>query len=203
MFLTIKRWLLILLFPLVISATPFQHAFGAAGEHSAGLGVGQVVLLGDWGSYYSNALGFNGMYDFESSELFGLLINLSYSSHSNTTDASSYLHILGLTPDIKVNFAYFDKLVIYGLAGLGLFHVEQAKRIEPENRLFEGSVFTIGFNAGAGFDLRVDDHYSFGTVFSFHHVLGKTDTDTMVGGTPGLEIGGTYMRLFLNFMYVF
>ena len=182
---------------LIIAGLPVQKAKAATGEHSAGFGFGQNLLMGDFSKNFSDSLGFQLMYGFEASEMFGLLAHISYSNHSNASGSNS-LTIKGIAPDLKINLAYFDKLVLYGLTGFGIYKVDESLDHNA------GSVVTLGFDLGAGFLLNLDKHFAFGTSLAFHNIFGKTDTATVNASAPnGITIGGTYMGIFLNLFYIF
>ena len=188
------------LFIFALAALSFiapKQARAAAGEHGVGLGLGQVLLMGDFAKNFSDSLGFQGIYSYEASQVFGLLVNLSLSSHSNA-DASNTLSLKALSPNLRINLAYIDKLVLYTFGGFGLVKADE------KIGALQGSVTTLGFNLGAAFYLALDKHFQFGTQLSFHNVFGKTDPTTVTATNPnGLSVGGTYLGLFLNVMYIF
>lgn len=184
---------------LVIAAVSVPHGRveAKAGDHGVGLGVGQVMLMGDWSDHVSDAIGFNLKYSYEASEMFGVMADIHYSSHSNALETNT-LGLKGLTPNLRVNLAYIDKLVVYGFTGFGLFLVDQKRGT------VSASTMTLGFDLGAAANLTLNDHFQFGTQFSFHNIFEKTARSTTAGGevvtTP---IGGTYFMLALNLIYIF
>ncbi|MGE4232800.1 MAG: outer membrane beta-barrel protein [Bacteriovoracia bacterium] len=174
-----------------------NFSLAAPGEHSAGLGFGQVVLMGDYVKYFDNIIGLNLLYEYEASALFAIHSVIHYSSHTDTTGVNS-LAIKGASPNLRINLAFFDKLSVYTMLGLGLYMIDETIGT------LSGSGTTLGLNLGAGFDLSLDKHFKFGSALSFHNVFSKTDSSTISDSTPsGLNIGGTFMSLFLNIMYVF
>ncbi|MEW6055610.1 MAG: outer membrane beta-barrel protein [Bdellovibrionota bacterium] len=173
-----------------------NDAHAAAGEHGVGLGLGQVLLMGDFAKNFSDSLGYQLTYSYEASAMFGLLATLSMSSHSDATGDNS-LDIKGFTPNLRINLAYVDKLVIYAFTGFGLFMVDETIGEQA------GSVTTLGFDMGTSLNLALDKHLQFGTTLSFHNIFGKTDPATVTDSSPGLSIGGTYLMLSLNFFYIF
>jgi hypothetical protein len=179
-----------------ISFAP-REAQAAANEHGIGLGFGQILLMGDYAKSFSDNIGLDVFYSYETSNLFGLLANVSLSSHSNA-DNSNTLSIKGITPDLRINLAYIDKLVIYSFVGFGVFMVNE--KIGPVT----GSATTLGFNMGAAFDLALAKHFQFGTQLGFTNVFGKTDPSTVTATSPqGLSVGGTYLGILLNLIYIF
>lgn len=172
------------------------HAEAAAGDHGAGLGLGQAMLMGDWAEDVDDTLAFTLKYSYEASALFGLMADIYYASHSNNVGTNS-LSVKGLTPNLRVNFAYIDKLVLYGFTGFGLFLVDKTEGTAS------GSVMTLGYNLGAAANLALNEHFQFGTELSFHNIFGKTTAADTVANTPSISIGGTYLLVSLNVMYIF
>lgn len=180
---------------LVFSAPRVANA--AAGSHSVGIGLGQVLLMGDFSKNFSDGLGLKLTYGYEASDMFGLLASFGFSSHSNA-DASNTLLIKGFQPDLKVNFAYIDKLVLYGFTGFGIYRVNEALARNA------GAVWTLGFELGTGFLLNLDNHFSFGSALGFNNIFGKTDSATVNASAPnGITIGGTFLSITLNGVYTF
>lgn len=174
-----------------------QRAEAANDRHGVGLDLGQVLLMGDFSKSFSDSLGFGFTYSYEASDMFGLLLHFSGSSHSNA-DESNKLTIKGVSPDLRVNLAYFDKLVLYGFGGFGLFKVD-----ETINHI-DGSALTLGLNLGTGFLLELSPHFEFGTSLGFHNIFAKTDSKTVTSTNPGgFSIGGTYLGVMLNLFYLF
>lgn len=188
------------LFVLVAITTSFpfaKQAQGAADRHGIGFDLGQVLLMGDFSKSFSDSLGLGLTYSYEASDMFGLLLHVNASNHSNA-DESNKLMIKGVSPDLRVNLAYFDKLVLYGFGGFGLFKID-----ETINRV-EGSALTLGLNLGTGFLLELSPHFGFGTSLGFHSIFAKTDSKTVTESNPGgFMIGGTYLGVFLNLFYLF
>ena len=179
------------------SVAASKPAQAAVGRHGVGVSVGQVLLMGDFSKSFSDSLGWGLSYSYEASDMFGLLANLSFSNHSNA-NGSNTLAIKGLSPDLRVNLAYFDKLVLYGFGGFGLFRVNETVNQTP------GSVWTFGLDLGTGFLLELDPHFQFGTSLGFHNIFSKTDPATATGNFPGgYTIGGTYLGIMLNIFYLF
>ena len=193
---------------LTVLALFFLAACGAsiAGEKSAqavvgrsgiGVNVGQVLLMGDFSKNFSDSLGWGFSYSYEASDMFGLLANLTFSNHTNA-NGSNTLGIKGLSPDLRVNLAYFDKLVLYAFGGFGLFRINETVAQVP------GSVWTFGLDLGTGFLLELDPHFQFGTSLGFHNIFSKTDPSTSTSTNPnGNLMGGTYLGIMLNIFYLF
>ncbi|MBI3555146.1 MAG: outer membrane beta-barrel protein [Deltaproteobacteria bacterium] len=174
-----------------------KRADAAVGRHGLGVNIGQVLLMGDFSKNFSDSLGWGFSYSYEASDMFGLLANLSFSNHSNANGTNT-LAIKGLSPDLRVNLAYFDKLVLYAFGGFGLFHVNETVAQTP------GSVWTFGLDLGTGFLLELDPHFQFGTSLGFHNVFSKTDPATSTSSNPnGILMGGTYLGIMLNIFYLF
>ncbi len=179
------------------SFTVSRTAEAAADRHSLGLQIGQVILMGDYGSRVNNGIGVGVLYDYEASDLFGLMVEASYSGHSNNNDTNS-LGLLGLVPNLKVNMLYLDKLTFFGLAGFGLYRVDQT----IEN--VSGSVLTFGFDLGAGFHLDVGENFLFGSTLLFYNIFNRVDSATVSTANPsGFSMGGTMLKLGVFGAYVF
>ena len=193
---------LLALFFVLFLATPKQ-AMALPGQHSIGLGAGQILLMSEYVKSYDNGIGFHALYEYDASALFSFSARLNYSLHKGIGTATipanpaDELSIKGLTPNLKVNFAYLDKLIVYGLAGFGIFLVDMIKTPQI------GTAATFGFNLGTGFELPLFANFKFGSSLSFHNVFDKKDPLSVVGALPALGLGGTYMSLMLNALYVF
>ncbi|HRK01320.1 MAG TPA: hypothetical protein PLH57_01530 [Oligoflexia bacterium] len=169
----------------------------AIGSHTAGFGLGQVMLLGDFGQRLDDSIGFQFLYEYQASELFGLYVTIEKSSHSNANETEK-LSLFGVIPHLRANMAYVDQLTLFGFTGFGLMKASQT-----QNNV-EGSVLTVVFDVGGGFDLALSERFVFGTTFAFHNVFGKTDSVTITTNDPdGFSIGGTYLSLMLNVKYRF
>ncbi len=180
---------------LVVSIVSFFPKKSNA-AHAVGLGIGQILLMGDFAKYFDNSLGYNILYNYDASNLFGLLAVINYNSHSNATGTNT-LKIMGFSPNIKVSLVNFDQLLLFGYTGFGLMKVSQTVGTIPAD------VTTFGLNMGFGAELTLASHMRFGTGLSFHNIFGKTDSSTATANSTGTSIGGTYLALFLNIMYVF
>lgn len=168
-----------------------------AGEHSLGIGFGQVMLFGSkFGDTASNDLGYNFIYEYKVSDMFSVLADYGYSRHLND-DRQNELIFKTFSPNFKLNFGYYDRLTIFGLAGFGLYHVNRT------TGPYAGSVNSFGFNAGPGIDLRLNRHFKFGSMITFHNVFDKNDAEAKNPSGKGMEIGGTYLRMFITASYVF
>lgn len=188
--------LVVSLFLFISSKAFAQQASGSSGggsgRHGAGFGVGQVFLLGDFADPFSNGLGMEFFHSYDASEMFGLMTIINLSNHSNA-DESNKLSLRGITPNLKMNLIYFDRFSVHALAGIGVYFINEKLGVR------EGSVTTMGFNFGTGFDLTLSDHFRFGTQLKFHSIFEAKDTSL----SPPMTIGGTYMGLFLNLTYLF
>jgi hypothetical protein len=181
----------------LVGLTQPHSAYAAAGQHGAGIGIGQVFLLGDFAESFSNSVGFDAMYSYEASDIFGLLTHITYSSHSNGDDTNT-LRLIGVSPDLRISLAYIDKLVLYAFTGFGLFSANQKLGNSS------GSVITFSFNAGGGFGLALGPHFQFGTQLGLWSIFNKNAKTTSDGGGVGtMEIGGTTLNLLVTGTYLF
>lgn len=166
------------------------------GMHGLGLGIGQTLLMADFSKNVSDALGYQLMYSYEASPMLGLLAMLSISEHSNSAGTNT-LNIKGLSPNLKVNLAYIDKLIVYMVAGLGFFVVDE------KVGTLQGTITTLGFDLGGGFSLALSKHVQFGTQILFNSIFNQTTSTDNPPNPSGMTIGGTYVGLYLNVMYLF
>lgn len=136
------------------------------------------------------------VYEYRASDMFGVLADIGYSKHVDGT-GRNILITKDFTPNLKINFSYFDELTIYGVGGFGIYHVNRT--VFPAS----GSVTTFGFDTGPGFDLNLSNQLRFGALITFHHLFSKADSEAYNPAGGGMEIGGTMLRMMVNVRYVF
>jgi hypothetical protein len=166
-------------------------------SHSLGLGLGHVMLMGNFSDVGANDLGFNLFYEYKTSEVFSLLIDYGYSKHI-ANNHQNELIIKSLSPNLKIIFNEIDNLSIFGAGGFGFYHINRT------TAPYAGSITGFGLNLGPGFDLTLNDHFKFGTWITLHSVFDKNDPDAKgPNGKTDMTIGGSYIRLFLSASYIF
>ncbi len=160
-------------------ASPFSP-----GSHNLALDVGQVFLMGDLGTNYSDNIGFQFHYTYGVSDLFGLESSLGYSSHSE-----GRLQMTSWVAGLRTNLAWYDKVIPHLVFGLGFYRpslLEGQERVSP---------VLFGIHLGPGVDLQVSKKMFFGVSLTFHDVFSSRE-NTSAG--KALEIGGTYTTFLLH-----
>ena len=205
-----KNWLALLVIVLTIACTTVSswaqspkgrvsssdESGSGQTKHIVAFNFGHQVLFGEWGTLYDDTITYGLSYTYEASPVFGVLLNLGLGNHSGLGNDS--LTLRSIEPDLKVNFMYFDMLVLSGFAGFGLYPISQ----QVGNT--SGSTLNFGMNLGFGLDLRVDEHFIFGPGVVFKSIFTKNDKSAISGAYPsGLTIGGEIMRLYIQMGYIF
>lgn len=156
----------------------------APGSHNVALHVGQVFLAGELGEQYEDTLGSQLSYTYGVSDIFGFNSSLLYSDHS-----SSNFSVLALNTGLRANLAWFDRVVPYGIVGLGFYRTKH--KIQPGENA-SGVVF--GMNIGPGIDLIINKTFFFGASLIFHDMFSKT-----VATSRGQkDIGGNFTRFMVH-----
>lgn len=166
----------------------------APGSNNVALDVGQVFLMGDMGSHYSDAIGAQLHYTYGVSDLFGFDSSLGYSDHSDGAFSMTTL-LTGL----RTNLAWYDKVVPYMIVGLGFYRPSFSIAAIPGSNVEATTIAPIlfGVHAGAGVDLELTKKLYFGAALTLHDVFGNTTTTTTPSGSP-LPVGGTYISFLLH-----
>lgn len=181
---------------LVSSNLTFADNSTGVGRHSAGIGFGQVILMGEFADHYTNDLGFDLLYGYKASDEFELMVNYGYLKHVSN-DKLNTLTTQSLVPSLRMNLSEYDQFMVFIFGGLGFYQVSET--IGPR----AGSALTFGFNAGPGVDLKLNDNFKFGFLASLHNVFSKNDPDAKNPSGQGMTIGGAYSKLFLTIQYIF
>ena len=168
------------------------------GSNNLALDLGQVFLIGDLGKY-SDSIGSQLHYTYGVSDLFGFDSGLGYSEHSD-----GKFSMLSLTPGLRLNMSWYDKVVPYAIFGLGFY-----KPSYPDNTTATpgGSTTTslsasssisavlFGVHLGPGIDLELNKNLFFGAALTFHNMFG---TNKMRANATLLALGGTYTSFFVH-----
>lgn len=160
----------------------------APNTHNIAIDVGQVFLMGDMASNYSNAIGFRAHYTYGVSEMFGVDSSFGYSNHS-----SGRFSLMSGQAGLRVNLTFFDKIVPFAVAGLGFFR--PSFDIPTENGVENIAPVAFGLHISPGVHLEVTSRLFFGislqlqTLFNSRHTLSNNRP---------VEIGGTYTSFFLH-----
>lgn len=153
-------------------------------KHSLGLGLGQTILFGDFDKNGDNGIRVDAFYGYSASYSFDLLANLHYSEHSFQGREVS---VGGVAASIKGKAFQFDNFSPFALAGLG-FYLPQINDSDTK--------WTFGTNFGAGVDLLLNNHFTFGFLVQFHNPF-----DVKQENAPKVE--GSYSKVLLTTMYTF
>jgi hypothetical protein len=166
--------------------TPF-----APGSNNISIDLGQVFLMGDLSSDYSDNLGFRLSYTYGVSDIFGFEANLGHSSHSNGGFSMSHLNA-----GLRTNLAWFDRIIPYLSFGLGFYRPGYTFTTTGTNSN-EASVSPIlfGIHLGPGVNLQLTNRLYFGTSLTFHDIFG---TETVKPDGTKLEAGGTFTSLLIH-----
>lgn len=183
-------------------AAPAAAAGNAASgglKHGAGLGFGQVWLIGDFNTNFSNGLGFSLIYNMEFGSRFSLFTNLYYNSHSSPlsgTAETDSLSMIGVVPNLKFNALTIDKLTVAAIGGLGLLKVSQT------TGTYEAGLMM--FTMQGGVQLNVDfAPFRFGPAITYMVVPEATAAAKPENSQPPITMGGSMMKLFFNVTYFF
>jgi hypothetical protein len=178
-------------------------------SNNIALDFGQVFLMGDLGNKVHDNIGLQAHYTYGISELFGFDATFGYSSHNN----EAYT-LTTLLPGVRMNLAWFDKVIPNIVFGLGFFKPTY-KCITTDKNPCElatlaqtaqtndgsGEVKTqivsdvlFGLHVGPGITLEVTKQLYFGANVRFHDIFG---TKVYIAKKE-FEISGTYTTFFLH-----
>lgn len=175
-------------------AAPF-----APGSNNIALEMGQVFLMGNLGSHYSDAIGTRLSYTYGVSDLFAFNSSVGYSNHSD-----GHFSMASVMAGLRTNLAWYDKVVPYFSFGLGFFKpsytggnssTANASDVNPLPAGTSLSPLLFGVHAGPGVDLELTKDLFFGASITFHDVFGNTVVAS--NGQP-FDVGGTFTSFFLH-----
>ncbi len=166
------------------------------GSNNIAIDVGQVFLMGDLSSKYADAIGTQLHYTYGVSDIFDFDSSLGYSSHSN-----GQYSMATLLTGLRTNFSWYDKIVPYGVFGVGFYRpaYDQTIGSGPSATTVGISPILFGVHLGPGVDLQLTKQLFFGTSLVFHDIFGTT-TDTAAGP---VGVGGTFISFFVQAGYTF
>ena len=168
----------------------FEVAPFSPGSNNIAIGIGQVFLTGALRDRYDDALGLQLHYTYGVSELFGLHSIIGHSTHSD-----GEYSITTLLAGLRMNLAWFDRIIPHGTFGMGFFR--------PSHRLSDTasvSPILFGMHLGAGVDLQLTRQLFFGTTLTLHDIFGTT---RQIPGVGPYDVGGTYLSLLLRTGFTF
>ena len=175
---------------LIVGCVPLsswsqQQTSGSAGGHSAGLQFGQVWPAGVIGQGVDGSIAPGVFYEFAASQIFAMQVNLLRSSHNDK------LSIFSGTAGIRANLTFFDRLVPYAAAGVGLYFVD--RKMDPPIRNVKTTNF--GLNLGLGADLDLSDQFFMGLWLGLHNLFAAK---TMTPAGIEQENSGRWSALFIR-----
>jgi hypothetical protein len=164
------------------------------GSNNVALDVGQVFLMGDLGSEFSDNIGSRIHYTYGVSELFGFDASLGYSEHSD-----GRFSMTTLLTGLRTNLSWYDKVVPYFLFGMGFYKPsfqQNSVSLIPGQSSSSTQISPVlfGVHLGPGVDLELTKMLFFGAGITFHDVFGTTK---ITAGGP-IEVGGTFTTFFLH-----
>jgi opacity protein-like surface antigen len=174
---------------LIVNCVPLlsqaQQTSGSAGGHSAGLQFGQVWPAGLIGEGVDGSIAPGLFYEFAASQIFAMQVNLVRSSHNDK------LTLFSSSAGIRANLTFFDRLVPYASAGVGLYFVE--RNLGAPNNNVETTNF--GLNLGLGADLDLNESFFMGLSLGLHNLF-SAKTKTAAGIER--ENSGRWSALFIR-----
>jgi hypothetical protein len=156
----------------------------APGSNNLAIEVGQIFLMGDLGSNYSNSLGVRGHYTYGVSEMFGFNASLGYSSHSD-----GKFSMATLLTGLRTNLSWFDRVIPHINFGLGFYR--PSYQVTPTSSI---TPTLFGVHLGPGIDLQLTNELFFGTALTFHDIFGSTE----VTSKGPLDVGGTFTSFLIH-----
>jgi len=160
--------------------------------HSAGLGLGQTFLSGDFKNNGDDRVTPDFYYAYTASYSFDVIGNLHYSKHRQGNKSVS---IMGAVAAIKSRLYTYDSLSTFVLGGLGFYSPRTSKN---DNGLetFSSGRTVFGTNFGAGLDLSLNSQVTVGALLHYHNPFDVKEDN-------GSALDGSYYKLLLTLMYSF
>ncbi|MBI2519335.1 MAG: outer membrane beta-barrel protein [Bdellovibrio sp.] len=170
----------------------FDSGTSAAHQHSLGLGLGQTFLKGDFEDNGDDAINIDIIYNYSASHSFDLMLDLHHSEHKLGAKKTT---LNGFAPFIKAKVFQFDAFSPFFGGGIG-FYSPKVKR-ELNGSIKESKSKTVlGYNLGAGCELRLNRNMLVGVIGQLHNPFDvKQETD------PAVE--GSYYKLLIFALYTF
>ncbi len=161
----------------------------APGSNNVSLDVGQVFLMGDLSSSFNDSIGSQIHYTYGVSDMFGFDSSLGYSSHS-----SGKMSMTTLASGLRMNLAWYDKVVPYIVFGLG-FYRPSYDIMAANNTRNSVSPVLFGVHLGPGVTLELTKKMFFGASLTFHNIFGS---QTILTDGSSYNVGGTFTSFFLT-----
>lgn len=158
------------------------------------LEMGQIFLLGDL-SKYEDSLGFRLHGTYGVSDIFGFDLSAGFSDHGE-----GKFGMLSLLPGIRINLAWYDKVIPYAVGGMGFYKPTYKKLgvgIKEANPDASLSPILFGIHLGAGVNLELTKQVFFGASLTLHNMFGATKLNP-VDSNKSFDVGGTFMAFLVN-----
>ena len=154
-------------------------------KQALGIGLGQTLLFGDYADHGADKLAMDLFYQYRASYSFDFLSNFHTSTYKKGDGQKTDL--TAITANIKGRLFDFDSFAPYLTGGLGLYW-PRVTRFQGSNLLQSEKHLSLGFNAGIGADLQLNENLSFGLA-AFYHQPFSVKQDSQA------SVNGSYMRL--------
>jgi hypothetical protein len=162
----------------------------APGSNNVALDVGQVFLMGDLSTNYTDSIGSQLHYTYGVSDMFGFDSSFGYSNHSDGKYSMTTL-LTGL----RTNLAWYDKVVPYLVFGLGFYKPSYDIAAAGNAPAYSISPVMFGLHMGPGVDLELTKQLFFGASLTFHDMFGSTRT---LASNQIMNVGGTFTSFYLH-----
>lgn len=161
------------------------------GSNNLALDVGQVFLMGNLSTNYSDNIGGQLHYTYGVSDLFGFDSSLGYSDH-----ADGKFSMTTLLTGLRTNLSWYDKVIPYAVFGLGFYRpsFEVVQGVGANQVPSSVSPVLFGVHLGPGVDLEVTKQLFFGAAITFHDIFGSARPTA----NGPLDVGGTFTSFFLH-----
>lgn len=165
------------------------------GSNNVSLDLGQVFLMGNLGNAYQSSIGTQVHYTYGVSDLFGFDSSIGYSDHSDGA-----FSMISALMGVRTNLAWYDKVVPYGVFGMGFYRPSfTVTPVGPNNTPLASQATSVspllfGVHLGPGVDLALSKQIFFGASLTFNDVFDNTQ---IVNGQP-MDVGGTYTTFFIH-----
>lgn len=160
----------------------------APGSNNLSLDVGQVFLMGDLASDFNDSIGSRLHYTYGVSDMFGFDSSIGYSSHS-----SGKMSMTTLLAGMRMNMAWYDKVVPYFVFGLGFYR--PSYEIKVGNQRNSISPVLFGVHLGPGVSLELTRRMYFGASLNFHNIFGSQQI--LTDGSQR-DVGGAFTSFLLS-----
>lgn len=179
--------------PQVEPVKPNRPLDGVVNSHSAGLGVGETFLYGDFKKNGDNRIVLPDLYyQYSASYSFDALVNFHYSRHEYERQNVT---LMGSAMSIKGKVFHFDSFSPFAMAGLGFYYPRTTRIVNGAITESQGK-WAFGMNFGVGIDLRLNRHFIVGLVTHFHKPFNVKQDNAP-------KVSGAYDKLLITGMYTF